>query len=173
MHARARFLYAANEKFQVLELPYSSNRLSMMILLPKRGVGMAEVEKTLTAAQIEQLHRTCRPQELSVVLPRFKSASEFRLDNMLKAMGMRNAFIMSAADFSGITEVKPFFIEAIIHKALVEVNEEGTEAAAATGVFFADSVSIAFNADHPFMFLIRHNPTATILFMGRVVNPAL
>ena len=102
--------------------------------------------------------------------------SEFNLEKPLEAMGMKDAFVEGSADFSGITTVKSFFMEAAIHLAYVSVDEQGTEAVAATVLSFADSdrtsPPIAFNADHPFLYLICDNLTGAILFMGRVVDPS-
>jgi serpin B len=109
-----------------------------------------------------------------VLLPRFKLSGEFDLGETLKAMGMVDAF--GAADFSGMTGQRDLFISAVVHKAFVDVNEEGTEAAAATGIVVADTAvahhpPAVFRADHPFLFLIRENSTGSVLFLGRVVDP--
>jgi serpin B len=172
MHVRGDFNYAENEDLQILELPYFSNRLSMVFFLPKKSDGLSELEKTLTASRIEQLHKTGSLEEVNVSLPKFKETSEFDLKEPLQTMGMRGAFSGDANDFSGITTVKPFFVEAAIHKAYVDVDEEGTKAAAATGLIVpSGGIPVDFNADHPFLFLIRHNATGAILFLGRVTNP--
>jgi serpin B len=170
MHTEAMFNYAENDTFQALEMPYRSNQLSMVILLPKKNDGLAELEKSLTVANIGQPLQAGSLQEVNVSLPSFKETSEFELTQPLKDLGMTSAFSGDKADFSGITDVRPFFVQAVLHKAHVDVNEEGTEAAAATGVLAAGGIPIEFNADHSFLFFIRHNPTGTILFMGRVAN---
>ena len=112
--------------------------------------------------------------EINVYLPRFKTTSEFSLGQVLAKMGMSDAF-SGKADFSGMEQKKELFISDVIHKAFVEVNEEGTEAAAATAVELCGSAEppkpLEFKADHPFLFLIRDNTTGSILFMGKVVNP--
>jgi serpin B len=169
MHLTGHFRYGGTETLQVLELPYVSNRFSMIILLPfeYRKLNLADTEKTLTPALIEQLRQKCVNQEVDVSLPRFKLGSDFDLKKPLKVMGMELAFDMHGADFSGITPEKPFFIEAALHKACVDVDEAGTEAAAATAVSFKLKGISTFVADHPFLFLIRHNPTGAILFLGR------
>jgi serpin B len=172
MHIKARLNYVGNDNLQVLEMPYRSNRLSMVILLPKKNDGLAELEKTLTVSGIEQLLQAGRSQEVNVSLPKFKETSGFGLTKPLEDLGMVDAFSEDIANFSGIITVAwEFFIEAVLHKAYVAVDEEGTEAAAATTVFFADSVRVMFNADHPFLFLIKDNSTGAILFLGRVANP--
>lgn len=176
MHVTDYFCYIENDALQVLELPYLSNQLSMVIFLPKKSDGLSELEKTFTVSDVGQLpkiSKTYHP-EVTVSLPKFTETSECDLKEPLQTMGMRDAFLEDDADFSGITTMKPFFVEAAIHKAYVDVNEEGTEAAAATQLSITDSdhgAPVAFNADHPFLFLIRHNPTGAILFIGRVVNP--
>ena len=108
-------------------------------------------------------------------MPKFTMTVQFELAKTLGAMGMPEAFSESA-DFSGMTGGKDLFISAVAHKAFVEVNEEGTEAAAATGVAMRLTAAPAppplFRADHPFIFLIRHKPSGSILFLGRVVNPS-
>jgi serpin B len=110
-------------------------------------------------------------------LPKFKTTSQFEMSRTLKAMGMKSAFT-GAADFSGMTGDRDLFISAVIHKAFVDVNEEGTEAAAATGVIMARSAAPIkkkkppeFRADHPFVFLIRDNRNGGIMFLGRITNP--
>jgi serpin B len=133
---------------------------------------LADIEKTLSPSLIEQLCQKCENQEIFVSLPRFKLASDIDLEKTLRLMGMGLAFDVIGADFSGITPGKPFFIEAALHKACVDVDEEGTEAAAATVVSFAKLGSSVFIADHPFLFLIRDNKTGVILFLGRVVDPS-
>jgi serpin B len=170
MHAKAELKYGENDDLRVLEMPYRSNRLSMVILLPKKNDGLAELEKTLTVSGIEQLLQAGSLQEVNVSLPKFKATSGFDLKKPLEDLGIVDAF-SGKADFSGITDPSDLFIEAALHKAYVAVDEEGTEATAATAVSFANSASVIFNADHPFLFLIRHNPTGAILFLGRVANP--
>jgi serpin B len=169
MHIEAKFKYGENDDFQLLEMPYRSNRLSMVILLPKKNDGLAKLENTLTVSSIEQLLQTGGSQEVYVSLPKFKETSGFELTKPLKELGMVDAFLINKADFSGITDPSSLFIEAILHKDYVVVDEEGTEAAAATAVFFANSAPVIFNANHPF--LIKDNSTSTILFLGRVANP--
>jgi serpin B len=110
---------------------------------------------------------------VNVFLPRFKFETKYFMKDDLMEMGMPTAF-SSSADFSGIVEAGGLFIDKVIHQAFIEVNEEGTEAAAATGVSMIESAPIVetFRADHPFIFLIRDRITGTILFMGRVMDPS-
>jgi len=169
------FRYGEAEGLQVLELPYEGDGLSMLILLPKRADGLAEVEKALTPENLKQWTTNLREQKLEVFVPTFKTTSEFRLEQTLMSMGMRDAFNQITANFSGMDGTTLLYIGAAIHKAVVEVNEEGTEAAAATGIVMRakaiPALPVTFRADHPFIFLIRHNETGSILFMGRVVDP--
>jgi len=172
MHQTEDFGYMETEGFQALELPYVENELSMIVFLPKKMDGLAELEKSFTADNLAKWLPELHKQEVQVELPRFKMTSEFRLDQVLKSMGMTDAFSLPPADFSGMDGKKDLFISAVLHKAFVDVNEEGTEAAAATAVVAVGGrVLERFRADHPFLFLIRDNRTGSILFMGRVTNP--
>ena len=175
MNQKAEFGYTETDNFQALELPYVDDELSMVILLPKEYDALDEFEKTLTTDNLTQWLAEIHKCEVVVSVPKFKMTSQFSLADMLKSMGMKDAF-SSDADFSGINGKRDLFISAVIHKAFVEVNEEGTEAAAATGVVMRlTSVGPApipvFRADHPFLFLIRDNLSGSILFIGRVANP--
>ena len=111
------------------------------------------------------------PREMAVVMPKFRMESEFRLDETLKAMGMKDAFALPPADFSGMTGAKDLYVSDVVHKAWVEVNEEGTEAAAATALGEVGGEPDVFRADHPFFFVIRDVRTGGIVFMGRVMDP--
>jgi len=176
MNQTAEFGYMENKDFQALELPYVENELSMIILLPKQIDGLAPLEQKLTFDNLKtwlgQLHK----REVVVSIPKFKITSQFSLASVLKSMGMTDAFSARKADFSGMTGNRDLCISAVIHKAYVDVNEEGTEAAAATAVTMkltsvGPSHTPVFLADHPFLFLIRDNQSGSILFIGRVTNP--
>jgi len=176
MNQNDRFKYAETESFQALELPYADNELSMVILLPKKTDGLSDFEKKLTAKSLSDWLSKLAKRKVIVSVPKFEMTSQFSLAAVLKSMGMTDAFAPREADFSGMNGRKDLFISAVVHKAYVEVNEEGTEAAAATGVAIGlTSMPIdrppTFRADHPFLFLIRHNLTGSILFIGRVANP--
>jgi len=175
MNQKAEFGYMETDTFQALELPYVDEELSMVILLPKQFDALDKFEKTLVPENLTQWLAKIYKREVVVFVPKFKMTSQFSLASMLKSMGMKDAF-SSGADFSGINGKRNLFISAVIHKAYVEVNEEGTEAAAATGVVMKlTSIGPApisvFRADHPFLFLIRDNLSGGILFIGRVANP--
>ena len=176
MNQTAEFNYMETEDFQGLELPYVDDELSMIILLPKRVDGLAEFEKTLTLKNLSKWLARLRKRKVIVSVPKFKMTSQFRLADVLKAMGMTDAFVPDVADFSRMNGKRDLFIWAVIHKAYVDVNEEGTEAAAATGVVVGITSVMpgripVFRADHPFLFLIRDNHSGSILFIGRAMNP--
>lgn len=169
------FDYFENEQLQLLELPYEGDELSMVVLLPRHRDGLPAIEQALAAEQLatwldESTRRTVR-----VTLPRFEMTSRFSLADVLAEMGMPIAF-SDEADFTGLSSAGSIFIDAVIHKAWVKVNEEGTEAAAATGVV-AKRTSIedhpVFRADHPFVFMIRDRATGSLLFLGRLADPTL
>lgn len=172
MYLKENFKYFANRKLQILELPYKGKHLSMIVFLSKKADGLAELEKSLALENMNKWLAELREQEVMVYLPKFKITwGVFELKDILISMGMRAAFV--GADFSGMTGTKDLFISNVLHKAFVEVNEEGTEAAAATAVVMKRvSVGPVFRADRPFIFMIRDNRSESILFMGRVTNPA-
>ena len=171
--------YLANADFQLVQLPYMGNEVSMVVILPKKMDGLAAVEKKLSAKSLAQdlikANAAGILPRVNISLPKFKMTQQFQLKDDLVAMGMPTAF-GGQADFSGITESRAdgLKIGQVIHKAFVEVDEKGTEAAAATAVKMiakAPPPGIPFRADHPFLFLIRHNATGSILFLGRVNDP--
>jgi len=175
MNQKAEFGYAETEALQMLEMPYVGEELSMLILLPKKTNGLGQLEKDLSAEAINRWLAEARKRDVIVTIPKFKMTDKFSMERVLRAMGMADAF-SQAADFSGMTGRRDLFISAVVHQAYVDVNEEGTEAAAATGVVMKltsampDRIPV-FRADHPFVFLIRDEASGSILFLGRVVNP--
>jgi serpin B len=175
MFQNGEFKYGAVDDVQILELPYIGSGFSMFVMLPKDVAGLAPVEEKLTPDNLGKWLSAPRKQKVDVYLPKFTMTSQFSLNGVLQAMGMTAAFDSDTADFSGMTGKKGLYLTAVIHKAFVDVNEEGTEAAAATGVVVgvkSIQVTPAFRADHPFVFLIRDNQTESILFMGRLADPA-
>jgi serpin B len=175
MRQTGHFNYMEDEALQALELPYEGRELSFIAFLPKEKNGLARLEQSLTAAKLDSWLAKLKSQEVRVDLPRFKITSRFDLADVLSAMGMPLAF-RAGADCSGMTTQEKLFISKVIHQAFVEVNEEGTEAAAATAVLMmrasAVQKQITFRADHPFLFLLRDNRTGSILFVGRMANPS-
>jgi serpin B len=176
MTQQHEFKYGETDALQVLELAYDGEDLSMIVLLPKKKDGLPQLERSLTAENLTRWTSILRKRKVKVFLPRFKMTSQFRLDQTLAAMGMADAFNPDKANFAGMDGRSNWlYIGAVIHKAFVDVNEEGTEAAAATAVVMRikmarPSPPPTFRADHPFLFLVRDS--GSILFIGRVANPA-
>ena len=177
MHQIETFGYAREDGYQLISLPYEGNKLSMLIILPDEN-NFAQVEKAIAELDIQNLVRSVSYAQLDLRMPKFKIESSFGLADYLDAMGMGDAFIPGVADFSGMDGTRDLFISAIQHKAFIEVDETGTEAAAATAVVVGiESMPIdepiKVSIDRPFIFMITDNKTGSILFMGRVMNPAI
>lgn len=176
MHQTDDFLYAAKDDLQILELPYAGGDLSMVILLPKQVDGLARLESQLTAEKVQQWTSDLRQRQVQVSLPKFKLTSRFYLSEVLQSLGLTLPF-SPQADFSGISTAEDLMISEVIHKAFVDVNEEGTEAAAATAVTIRVTAApivqepVVFRADRPFLFFLRDNRTQAVLFLGRLTNP--
>ena len=165
------FNYMENDDLQALELPYRGKDLSMLILLPKDDI--TSLEESITFEYISQLKNDLQEQEVRIYLPKFKFETKYFLSKTLEEMGMPLAFSLDA-DFSGMDGISMLYITKAIHQAFVEVNEEGTEAAAATGIVMTLKgvpIQKEFRADHPFIFLIQEKSTGNILFLGRVADP--
>ena len=170
--------YAENDALQALRMPYSheeGKELSMLVLLP-RNDNLSAAEDILNPDDLARMRESMTERRVMVYFPKFSLDTEYRLPETLAAMGMPTAFTMDA-DLSGMDGTKNLYISEVVHKAFVEVNEEGTEAAAATGVVvnlkavYPEEEVPVFLADHPFLFLIQDDETGNILFMGRVINP--
>jgi serpin B len=178
MRQTHRLRYGAADDMQILELPYAQDgNLSMLIVLPKKIDGLSDLQRRLTSENLQKWSAGLQSRPVNVYLPKFKMTSEFGLGDVLESMGMPLPF-STKADFSRMSSAERLFISAVIHKAFVDVNEEGTEAAAATAVamramaaFPAREDPIEFRADHPFVFLIRDRRTQSVLFLGSVANP--
>ncbi|XP_048832357.1 serpin B6-like isoform X4 [Brienomyrus brachyistius] len=166
-------------KCQVLEMPYVGYELSMLIMLPNEVNGLEELEQKLTYENFTEWTRPNRMhiQEVTVSLPKFKLEETYDMNQVLSSVGMVDAFDELKCDFSGMSPDSDLVLSKVVHKAFVEVNEEGTEAAAATAAFMVVGCCaslnrpLMFTADHPFLFFIRHNPTKSILFYGRFCSP--
>lgn len=177
MNLTAEFKYAEVEGLQLLELPYVGDDLSMVVLLPRATDGLASLEGLLNGPTLDRWLAQARNQKVNVFLPKFKLTAQFSLAQTLVGMGMTEAFSPSA-DFSGMDGARDLCLSAVVHKAFVDVNEEGTEAAAATGTVMRSMAVFrplpipVFRADHPFLFLIRDTHSGSILFLGRVVDPS-
>jgi len=168
----AEFNYAQTEDLQILELPYKGDKISMLILLPTENLDL--IGSSLTAEKLNGYKSQMEETKLdSISLPKFEFDSKYFMKNTLISLGMPKAF-SSDADFSGMTGKKELFISDVIHQAYVGVDEEGTEAAAATAVVMKLTAMLpmnVFRADHPFIFIIQEKDTGNILFLGRVVDP--
>jgi len=179
MYDVAYFRYFRGNGVRVVELPYLGNELSMLVVLPDERNGLAAVERTLTPRVLAEWDRRLEPRRVSLGLPRFSSEIGLELADTLKAMGIRLAFDPNgAADFSGLSDKEKLAISRVIHKARIDVTEEGTEAAAATAVAIMVGASAVqepppeiFHADHPFFFVIRRTASKSILFIGRLMTP--
>ncbi len=177
MHQREFLPYTENEHLQALEIPYVGDGLSMVVLLPRTDDGLAALEADMTLDKLNGWLGEMRPVEAQIYLPKFKMDREFELADVLSSMGMIDAFSPQQADFSGISTAERMYVQGVIHKAFVDVNEQGTEAAAVTGVVVGSAAVVAqprpviFRADHPFIFLIRQRDSGAILFMGRLIAP--
>lgn len=167
------FNYTETEDMQILELPYVGDTVSMVLLLPKEN-NLSVVKDQLNSENLDSWIDAMEPAPMDIFLPKFTFETEYSLNTILVDMGLDLAFSYDA-DFSGMNGYGNIYIDKVLHKAFVEVNEEGTEAAAATTVHMVltslPPPATIFNADHPFAFLIQHKETGTILFMGTVQNP--
>lgn len=177
------FNYSETDMLQILELSYEGEDLSMLILLPK-GDDLGMVEESLSTEKLAEWKMLFRREKVKIFLPKFKFESQYFMRDILELMGMPTAFTLGIdfggeADFSGMTGKKDLNIGEVIHKAFIEVNEEGTEAAAATALLMVGGAAPGagpspikiFKADHPFIFLIQEKETGNILFVGRVNDP--
>jgi serpin B len=172
MHRSGRFGFFEDAELQVLELPYSGERLSMVVVLPRRHDGLPGIEEELSAGRLAELVGKLEQKFVRVALPRFTIATRLELSETLKEMGMSTAFEREA-DFSGITGARDLWIDLVVHGSSVELTEEGTEAAAGTAVVLKKGPGATeFRADHPFLFLIRDRLSGSILFLGRLEQPA-
>lgn len=171
------FPYTEGEGYQAIELPYKGERMSMVIVLPQKGQ-FEEIDKKFNAQFIGQvLGGFLRPLRVALYMPKFKYAYELGLTKILAKMGMPNAFSEGQADFSGMDGTKELFINDIFHKAIIEVDETGTEAAAVTEITMSIGCgspvnpAVSMRVNRPFLYFIRDRDTNTVLFVGRVLNP--
>ncbi|MBN1944486.1 MAG: serpin family protein [Bradymonadales bacterium] len=177
------FRLVQGEGLGAIELPYLGGELAMVVVMPDEG-RFEEIQGNMDRERFDRVVASMRRQDVALSLPRFRIESDFRLDQVLATLGMPIAFERTAADFSGMAHIpaadRRLYIAAVIHKAFVEVDERGTEAAAATAVVMAAEGAameappppIPFVVDRPFLVFIRHNRSGAILFMGRVTNPS-
>lgn len=174
MYLKSKFAYAETDDLQILSMPYAGERMSMLVLLPKNEI--ESLERSLTAEQISDWKENLMEREVMAFVPKFKLETEYDLPQIMKELGMKLVFDGDSADLSGIANIPPrLFVTTAVHKAFVDVNEEGTEAAAATGIGIGETSAgpelPIFRADHPFIFLIQDDKTGLVLFMGKVTDP--
>jgi serpin B len=169
--------YAQGDGYQAIELPYQTSPVVMLIVMPSSGT-FSNFEAGLNDTQLNSILAGLNSQHVNLSLPKYKIESTFDLSSTLAAMGMKDAFNASQADFSGMDGRHDLYISDVMHKDYVSVDEQGTEAAAATGVamsaaaVFNPASTLKITIDHPFLFFIVDSQTGTILFLGRVLNPA-
>ncbi|MFZ1731798.1 MAG: serpin family protein [Bacteroidota bacterium] len=172
MNRSGSIRYHQDEFAEIADLPYGWDRYSMAVLLPRAGVTLAKLRSMLQSAQWNNWLAGLQATEMDLQLPRFTMEYEVGLNEMLKSMGMERAFDPDLADFSGINRERKLYITNVKHKTYVKVNEEGTEAAAATSVEMGTtSFPPTMRIDHPFIFVIHERNTGAILFIGQVTNP--
>jgi serpin B len=169
MTQQGSFPLAAIEGARLLQMPYDAGPLAFVVILPEEMDGLARLEKALSPAALDSWLSQLKEQPAVVQLPHFELECRAELSDTLQKMGMPSAF-GPGADFSGMTDAR-IYIDQVIHKARIKVDEEGTEAAAATAVIMRKSMPTVFRADRPFLFLIRDTETGAILFMGRLADP--
>jgi serpin B len=179
MHQTSTFRYGAPGSVRLIELPYAGNDVTMLVVLPQKEMPLSAVEKNLDTAMLAEWDKSLAEKKVEVYLPRFRATAAFRLDKTLKEMGMSDAFSQELADFSGMVDGRSkLYIGAVVHKAFVDVDEKGTEAAAATAVIMQLKSAMpepvpVFRADRPFLFMIREKSTGKILFIGRLNDPSI
>jgi serpin B len=175
MHQKADFLYGETPEAQILEMKYQGTPIVFDILLPKTNDGLGALEQSIKPAELSAWLGALTSRKVETAIPKFRAESAFSLGDMLSSMGMADAF-HKTADFSGIDGRRDLSVGEVVHKAFVEVSEEGTEAAAATGIAvhalaMRRQEQTIFRADHPFVFFIRDTISGVILFEGRLVQP--
>jgi len=176
MNQTSHFGYTETPSAQILEMRYAGTGIGFDVLLTKILTGLPDLEKSLTLENLTGWLGNLTTRNVQVSLPKFRAESEFSLREALSTMGMPTAFA-DKADFSGIDPKRGLEISEVVHKAFVDVSEQGTEAAAATGITMRATAmrmpeqAVVFRADHPFIFLIRDTRTEVVLFIGRLMNP--
>ena len=170
------FAYASGDGFQAIELPYDGLDAAMLLLVPDSAAGLPALESSLSAELIDEVVNGLTPKSVDLALPKFEFTTPLPLNDTLRALGMVQAFQGGVADFTGISGPNfPMYISDVIHKAFIKIDEEGTEAAAATAVVMRDAsvpyADVVLHVDRPFVFLIRDRVTGLWLFLGRVGNP--
>jgi serpin B len=176
MHQTGNFPYYEDEEIQAIGLPYKGDRMTLMVILPRSIEGWRMVSRIITHERLRLVISELGSREVRLALPKFRSELQVNLRQELTSMGMGTVFSRDA-DLSGMTGEKNMFVDEVIHKAFIEVNEQGTEAAAATAAIIGLKSSlredpVRFQADHPFVFILIDRQTGCIIFMGRLVKPS-
>ncbi|GIY88727.1 leukocyte elastase inhibitor [Caerostris darwini] len=176
MHMTQNFPYTTFDDFKALELPYKGENVSMLVLLPNQRDGISALESSMTPEKLSQVQQRLYKTKVDVSLPKFKFDYSKELSPEIQALGAKDIFSAGTADFSGMTPSKKVFVSQIVHKAVIEVNEEGSEAAAVTGIIanrirpMPPPLKMEFKADHPFLLAIieKGSTNNMVLFLGRV-----
>jgi serpin B len=174
MHQTASLRYAEGHGYQAVELPYDEEAITFLAVLPSEG-RFDEIEAEFDDARFQGVLDGLTEHSTTITMPRFQFESPFELNGPLKKLGMVDAFLGGAADFSGIDGKRDLFVQAVVHKAFIAVDEAGTEAAAATAVIIGKTSAPApatITLDRPFLFAIVDQPTGQMLFLGRVLDPS-
>ena len=175
MTAENNYKYYTENDFSAIEIPYAKGTLSMLIILPSDDNSFTSLQKNIDHTVYQKIVSAMTVKKIRLMLPKFNTTSEFELSDVLQEMGMPEAF-SDKADFSGMTGKKDLKISKVVHKAFINVNEAGTEAAAATAVIIRVKSMpvnvVEFKADHPFMFIIKENTNGSILFAGNIFDPS-
>lgn len=172
----ANFPYTVTNDYQAVELPYLGDDLSMLILLPKHRDGLPSLERNLTSSKLDEIRRSMSPKKLEIHLPKFKMEFSKSLPSQLQKLGISKIFRSGSDDFSGISarDSKKLSLSDVSHKSVIDVNEEGTEAAAATSAVIRfvslPPKKIVLRVDHPFVFFIIDRRSGLIVFMGRITK---
>lgn len=175
MHQETEFSYTANSEFQAVQLPYGNKQFVATVILPKEGKTVSDIINSFSAAKWDELQKGLIMAKVITSLPKFKVENDVELNNTMKSMGMLKAFSMTEADFLPMSKQKPLWVGFVKQNTFVDVNEEGTEAAAVTIIGIqtvsAGPQQVTFKCDRPFLFLISEKTSNTILFMGKIMDP--
>ena len=173
MSQKGKYYYYDDDLISAVQIPYKGNNQSMIIILPLKDDGINELDKTCDPYYLKNILSDMQKVSVKLSIPKFTTESSAELKQTFKKMGITDAFT-KAADFTGMTEKNDLKIDKVIHKAKIEISEEGTKAAAATAVTVIRKTAFIpttiFNANHPFIYLIHDNKTGTILFMGKLAS---
>ncbi len=175
MHGKVRATYTENDVYQAIGLPYASQNVEMLIVLPKPG-NFESFEQQFDTNILDEFERIAAVRDITLIMPKFELKNQFNVVEVLRAMGLVAPFSLEQADFDGIApEPNDLYVSNVLHQASISVDENGTEAAAATGIAISVSelepVTLVIN--RPFIYAVRERETGLVLFLGRVMNPSL